>query len=125
MLLLREWHSIQVRSLPLSICTGFETFRQVICPLASGGDPSRVVNSGDPDIEPRDNATDPEPSDLMLAEAVTVSSSAGTGSVCPDGAVPGCLRQRLHLNRALPLPDHGLPNLYRGQADNETNSEAH
>ena len=23
--------------LPLSICTGFETFRQVICPLASGG----------------------------------------------------------------------------------------
>ena len=84
-----------------------------------------MVNSGDPNIEPRDSATDLEPSDLTPAEAVTVSASAGTGSVYPDGAVPSCPRQRLHLNRALPLPDYGLPNLYRGQADIETNSEAH
>ena len=83
------------------------------------------MNSGDPNIEPRDNATDLEPSDLMLAEAVTVSASAGPVPVCPDGAVSSCPRQRLHLNRALLLPDHGLPNLYRGQTDNETNSEAH
>ena len=60
-----------------------------------------MVNSGDPDVEPRDNATD------------------------PDGAVPRCPRQRLHLNRALPLSDYGLLNFYRGQADNETNREAH
>ena len=64
-----------------------------------------MVNSGDPDVEPRDeprdNATD------------------------PDGAVSSCPRQRQHLNRALPLPDYGFRNLYRGQADNETNSEAH
>ena len=74
-----------------------------------------MVNSGDPNIEPRDSAPDLEPSDLMLAEAVTVSASAGPGPVYPDGAVPGCPRQRLHLNRALPLPDYGLPNFYRGR----------
>ena len=84
-----------------------------------------MVNSGDQNIEARDNATDLEPSDLMLAEAVTVLASARAGPVTPDGAVPGCPRQRLHLNRALPRPDHGLTNFYRGQADNETNSEAH
>ncbi len=83
------------------------------------------MNSDDPNIEPRDNATDLEPSDLMLAEAVTVSASAGVGPVYPDGTVPRCPRQRLHLNRALPRPDHGLPHFDRGQADNETNSEAH
>ena len=82
------------------------------------------MNSGDPDPEPRDSATDLEPGDLALAEAVTVSASAGARPVYPDGAVPRCPRQRLHLNRALPLPDYGLPNLYRGQADNETNCEA-
>ena len=80
-----------------------------------------MVNSGDPDSEP----TGLEPRDLTLAEAVTVSVSAGAGPVYPDGAVPSCPRQRLHLNKALPLPDHGLSNLNRGQADNETNSEAH
>ena len=83
------------------------------------------MNSWGPNIEPRDNATDLEPSDLMLAEAVTVSASAGPGPVYPDGAVPGCPRQPLHLNGALPLPDHDLPNFYRGQADNEKSSEAH
>ena len=80
-----------------------------------------MVNSGGLDTEP----TGLEPSDPTLAEAVTVSASAGAGPVYPDGAVPRCPRQRLHLNRALPLSDYGLPNLYRGQADNETNSEAH
>ena len=83
------------------------------------------MNSGDPNAEARDSAIDLEPSDLTLAEAVTVSASAGARPVTPDGAVLSCPRQRLHLNRALPLPDYGLPNLYRGQADNETNSEAH
>ena len=83
------------------------------------------MNPGDPNIEPQDNATDPESSDLTLAEAVAVWTSTGAGPVYPEGVVPGCPRQRLHLNRALSLPDHGLPNLYRGQADNETNSEAH
>ena len=79
------------------------------------------MNSGGLDTEP----TGLEPSDPTLAEAVTVSSSAGARPVYPDGAAPGCPRQRLHLNWALPLPDHGLPNLYRGHADNETNCEAH
>ena len=83
------------------------------------------MKSGDPNTEPRDSTTDLEPSNLTLAEAVTVSASAGVRPVYPDGAVPSCPRKRLHLNRALPLLDHGLPNLYRGQADNETNSEAH
>ena len=82
------------------------------------------MNSGGPNIEARDSAIDLEPSDSTLAEAVTVAASAGVRPVYPDGAVPRCPRQRLHLNRALPLPDYGLPNLYRGQADNETNSEA-
>ena len=84
-----------------------------------------MVNSGGSDTEPRDSAIDLEPSDLTLAEAVTVSASVGARPVYPDDAVPGCPRQRLRLNRALPLPDYGFPNLYRGQADNETNSEAH
>ena len=61
----------------------------------------------------------------MLAEAVTVSASAGPVPVYPDGAVTSCPRQRLHLSRALPQPNHGLPSLHRGRADNETNSEAH
>ena len=82
------------------------------------------MHSGDPNIEPQDNAIDFEPSDLTLAEAATVSASAGARPVYPDGAVLSFPRQRLHLNRALPLPDYGLPNLYRGQADNETNCEA-
>ena len=79
------------------------------------------MNSGDPDSEP----TGLEPRDLTLAEAVYVSVSAGARTVYPDGAVPSCPRQRLHLNRALPLPDNGLPPFYRGHADNETNCEAH
>ena len=80
-----------------------------------------MVNSGGLDTEP----TGLEPSDPTLAEAVTVSASAGAGPVYPDGAVSSCPRQRPHLNKALPVSGYGLPNLYRGQAENETNSEAH
>ena len=84
------------------------------------------MNSGGPDIEPTGlEPTGLEPSDLTLAEAVTVSASVGARPVYPDDAVPGCPRQRLRLNRALPLPDQGLLPFYRGHADNETNCEAH